>query len=197
MAFPCVSGRVEHGREQLVDDGSHRNAAELADADEPREPPELQVGAREAVVEDQAQAVGVAEDERGADAVHRRIDVQRVLQVEQIEQVALADAQDLRAPLDGAIGRRTMTTAMFPSNGSPWDDCTPLARTWSSRVDFGPSQSRPHWPVMLPPRTPISNCRSETTFCSISRFPTSGAIDTNGVLRLAIERKPLRLRSGC
>ena len=47
-----------------------------------------------------------------------------------------------------------MTTAMFPSNGSPWDDCTPLARTWSSRVDFGPSQSMPHWPVMLPAADP-------------------------------------------
>ena len=103
MAFP--SCRLEHGREELVDDGPHRDSAELADADEPREAPELEAGAREAVIEDEAQAVGVAEGERAADAVHRGIDVHRVLHVEQIEQVPLADAQDLGAPLDRPVAR--------------------------------------------------------------------------------------------
>src|ERR1700690_112615 len=88
----------EHGRKHLVDDGTHGYPAKLVDPDEAREPAQLQVSARKAMVEDQPQAVWIPEVQGGANAIHRRVDVQRVLQVEQIEQVALRDAQNLGSP---------------------------------------------------------------------------------------------------
>ena len=135
------TGPVEHRREHLVDDGSHRDAAELPDADEPREPAELQVGAREAVVEDEAQAVGISE--LAAPCGSRFIAGSTWS-----GSWRSSRSSRWRSPMRRISARPSMVrsaaemaTAMLPSNGSPCDDCTPVARTWSSRVDLAPSQS--------------------------------------------------------
>ena len=63
-------------------------------------PPSSIAHAGEAVLEGQAHVIGIAERERAAHAVGGGVGVVRIVEIEQVEQMALADAQDLGAPVD-------------------------------------------------------------------------------------------------
>ena len=89
-------------------------------------PPKRDLDVGEAVVEREPHVIGIAERERAADAVDGGVGVVRILRGQQVEQVALADAQDLGAPVDAAVrastrpSRRCRRTARRATSARRW-----------------------------------------------------------------------------
>ena len=110
------------------------NAAQLVDADEARQAAEARSWRlAKPCLKVEPHVIGIAERERAPHAVDGGVGVVRIVEVEQIERWRLPMRRISARPSTVRSRVETMT-ALLPSNGSPCDDLTSLARTCSCTV---------------------------------------------------------------